>query len=81
MRWTSSTPASAARSRTASIALAHVGQHMGSGRLMSSKAMVSFIPGKSRAAQEFGVDGVENGTAGWRRRRPSLFTASSGSAT
>jgi hypothetical protein len=53
MRWTSSTPASAARSSTASMTRWRMsGRRIGgSGRLTSSKAMVSFMPGRSSAGR------------------------------
>lgn len=51
MMCTSSTPASAAKSRTASITRWRISGRriFGSGRLTSSKAIVSFIPGNSSA--------------------------------
>ncbi len=51
MRWTSSTPAAAARSSTASMTRWRMSGRFigGSGSEMSSKAMVSFMPGRSSA--------------------------------
>ena len=53
MRWTSSTPAAAARSSTASITRWRMsGRRIGgSGSEMSSNAIVSFMPGRSSALQ------------------------------
>ena len=61
MMWTSSTPASAARSSTASITRWRMsGRRMGgSGREMSSNAIVSFIPGNSSAGSGSASIGFE----------------------
>ncbi len=57
MRWTSSTPASAAMSSTASITRWRMsGRRIGgSGSEMSSKAIVSFMPGTQQRGQRLGV--------------------------
>ena len=71
MRCTSSTPAAAATSSTASITRWRTsGRRIGgSGRLMSSNAIVSFMPGVQQRAQRSGVaERVARARGGWRRR-------------
>ena len=78
MRCTSSTPASAARSSTASITRWRMsGRRIGgSGSEMSSKAIVSFMPGKQQRGQRLAVaERVEAGRGGWRRRCPRAARA------
>ena len=78
MRWTSSTPASAATSSTASMTRWRTSGRriFGSGRLMSSKAIVSFIPGNSNV----GNGSWSNGWSRAWRMAPSMSSiAGSGS--
>ena len=79
MMWMSSTPASAARSSTASMIRWRMsGRRIGgSGSEMSSKAMVSFMPGNSRAGS--GSESIGSSSA--RRISPSGSSSpASGSA-
>ena len=79
MRWTSSTPASAAMSSTASMTRWRMsGRRIGgSGSEMSSKAMVSFIPGVRRA----GSGSLSSGSSSaWRMAESTSSMGSSGSA-
>ena len=80
MSCTSSTPASAARSSTASMTRWRMSGRFigGSGSEMSSKAMVSFMPGVSRAVR--GSLSPIGFTSASRMAWSGFFSASMGSA-
>ena len=73
MRWTSSTPASAARSSTASMTRWRMsGRRIGgSGSEMSSNAIVSFMPGSSSA----GSGSLSSGLSSAWRMAPSMSSS------
>ena len=80
MRWTSSTPAAAAMSRTASMMRWRMsGRRIGgSGSEMSSKAMVSFMPAVRSSGS--GAESPNGLSRAWRMASSGSFRPSSGSA-